>query len=123
VTLEVVSEAKRVGLDLLTLCSHTSHALQPLDVSVFKPFKQHFHEYRDFWTSRNLNQPTIKHILAQWVVLSLRKALSVNNIQNGFSSSGIFPLNRHAIDNFFTTAATYQGGGSEGSGGEGSFPT
>jgi hypothetical protein len=33
VTLEVVMEAKRVGLDLLTLPSHTSHALQPLDVS------------------------------------------------------------------------------------------
>jgi hypothetical protein len=39
VTLEVVLEAKRVGLDLLTLPSYTSHALQPLDVSVFKPFK------------------------------------------------------------------------------------
>ena len=41
-TLEVVLEAKRVGLDLLTLPSHTSHALQPLDVLVFKPFKHHF---------------------------------------------------------------------------------
>jgi hypothetical protein len=60
VTLEVVMEAKRVGLDLLTLPSHTSHALQPLDVSVFKPFKQHFREYRDFWTSRNLDQRATK---------------------------------------------------------------
>jgi hypothetical protein len=47
-TIEVVVEAKRVGLHLLTLPSHTSHALQPLDVSAFKPFKQHFQEYRDF---------------------------------------------------------------------------
>jgi hypothetical protein len=42
VTLEVVQEAKSVGLDLLTLPSHTSYALQPLDVVVFRPFKQHF---------------------------------------------------------------------------------
>jgi hypothetical protein len=51
VTLEVVLEAKRMGLDLLTLPCHTSQALQPLDVLVFKQFKQHFCEYRDFWTS------------------------------------------------------------------------
>jgi hypothetical protein len=47
-------EAKRVGLDLLTLPFHTSHALQPLDVSIFKSFKKNFREYKDFWTSRNL---------------------------------------------------------------------
>jgi hypothetical protein len=34
VSVEVVQEARRVGLDLLTFPSHTSHALQPLDVSV-----------------------------------------------------------------------------------------
>jgi hypothetical protein len=100
-------EAKRVGLDLLTLPSHISHALQPLDISVFKPFKQHFHEYMDFWISRNLNQPATKQTLAQWVALSLRKALSVTNIQNGFSSTGIFPFNRQALAKYFTVLATY----------------
>jgi hypothetical protein len=39
VSIEVVLEERRVGLDLLTLLVHTSHALQPLDVSVFKPFQ------------------------------------------------------------------------------------
>jgi hypothetical protein len=48
VTLDVVQEARAAGLDLLTLPSHTSHALQPLDVSVFKPFKTFFREYRNF---------------------------------------------------------------------------
>jgi hypothetical protein len=42
VSVEVVQEARRAGLDLLTLPSYTSHALQPLDVSIFKPFKQFF---------------------------------------------------------------------------------
>jgi hypothetical protein len=63
VTLDVLHEVRVVGLDLLTLPSHTSHALQPLDVSVFKPFKTFFKKYRDFWTSRNLNQVVTKHIL------------------------------------------------------------
>jgi hypothetical protein len=64
VTLDVVQEARVVGLDLLTLPSYTSHALQPLDVSVFKPFKTFFREYRDFWTSRHLNQIVTKQIPA-----------------------------------------------------------
>jgi flagellar biosynthesis GTPase FlhF len=111
VTLEVVMEAKRVGLDLLTLPSHTSHALQPLDVSVFKPFKQHFWEYRDFWTSRNLNQPATKQTLAQWVALSLNKALSERNIRSGFAATRIFPFDRHAVDKFLSVSRTYKEAG------------
>ena len=48
VNMEVVQVAKRTRLDLLTFPSHTSHALQPLAVSVFKPFKQFFWQYRDY---------------------------------------------------------------------------
>ena len=76
VTLEVVHEAKSIGLDLVTLPSHTSQALQPLDVSVFKPFKQHFRAYRDYWCNRNLTQAASKETLSHWVSLALRKALS-----------------------------------------------
>lgn len=64
VTLEVVMEVKKVGMHFLILPTHTSQALQPLYISVFKPFKQHFCEYRDFWTSCNLNQLATMQILA-----------------------------------------------------------
>jgi hypothetical protein len=76
VTLEVVREARQAGLYLLTLPSRTSHALQPLDVTVFKPFKSHFREFRNFRTPRNMHQKATKEILAQWVSLGLKKALS-----------------------------------------------
>ena len=46
ISLEVVQEARNARLDLLTLPGHTSHAMQPLDVSVFKLFKTFFKEYR-----------------------------------------------------------------------------
>jgi hypothetical protein len=39
VTIDVVKIAHNVGLDLLILPSHTSHAMQPLDIACFKPFK------------------------------------------------------------------------------------
>lgn len=85
-------------MDLVTLPAHTSHALQPLDVSIFKTFKQHFREYRDFWSSKYLNEAASKDTMAQWVSLALRKALSSSNIKKGFSATGIFPLNFNAVD-------------------------
>ena len=39
VTLEVVRTAMESGLDIISLPSHTSHALQPLDVACFAPFQ------------------------------------------------------------------------------------
>jgi hypothetical protein len=42
VTLETIGLAKEFGLDMITLPSHTSHALEPLDVSCFEPFKTTF---------------------------------------------------------------------------------
>jgi hypothetical protein len=39
VTFEAISQAKEINLDMITLPSHTSHVLQPLDVSCFNPFK------------------------------------------------------------------------------------
>jgi hypothetical protein len=42
VTLDVIKEASVAGFDLLILPAHTLHALQSLDVAIFKPFKQHF---------------------------------------------------------------------------------
>jgi hypothetical protein len=56
VTLGVVHKARQTGLDLLTLLSHTSHTLQPLDVSIFRPFKCAFGGYKDVWTLHHMGQ-------------------------------------------------------------------
>ena len=112
-TLEVIQEARSAGLDILTLPSHTSHALQPLDVAVFKPFKQYFREYRDFWTSRNMQQPAGKETLAQWVSLALKKALSPGNIKSGFGGAGILPLNPTAIDGQLAPSTVFENAANE----------
>jgi hypothetical protein len=88
VSVEVVKEAKRANLGLFTLPSYISHALQPLDVSVFKPFKQFFWQFGDFWMSRNFNEEASKDTLAQWVSLSLKKALTEGNIKKGSATLG-----------------------------------
>ena len=80
VTLEVVIKAMDVGLDLLTLPSHTSHCLQPLDVSIFASFKKSFKRYRDAWVMKNRGKGACKENLAMWVSLGLQRALTKSNI-------------------------------------------
>jgi hypothetical protein len=42
VILKTIGQVQTFGLNMITLPSHTSHALQPLDVSYFKPFNTAF---------------------------------------------------------------------------------
>lgn len=97
VSIDTVQEARRQGIDLITLPSHTSHAMQPLDVSLFKPFKVAFKAYRDYWTYKSAGASARKENLAQWVSLALRRALTVENIQHGFRACGIWPWDGTAM--------------------------
>ncbi len=52
---------------MITLPSHTSHALQPLDVSCFKPFKTTFRKVRDATMFKSNHIELNKIIIAGWV--------------------------------------------------------
>jgi hypothetical protein len=47
VTLKSIEQAQAFGLDMITLPFHTSHALQPLNVTCFEPFKTTFKKEGD----------------------------------------------------------------------------
>jgi hypothetical protein len=58
VTLEAIEQVQEFGLDMITLPSHTSHALQLLNVACFKPFKTTFRNERDItMVKRNYIKP------------------------------------------------------------------
>lgn len=107
VTLEVVEKARSEGLDIITLPSHTSHRLQPLDVSIFKPFKVVFRACRDRWTIDNKGKGARKEELAEWVSMGLKKALTVAKITKGFAATGIWPLRPTAMEPFMHPSTCY----------------
>jgi hypothetical protein len=98
VTVDVVHRARVVGLHLLILPSHCSHAMQTLDAVIFKPFKGVFRVYRDAWTIQNRDRGARKEVLASWTSKALKRALIVENDQAGFRKTGIYPLNSSALD-------------------------
>ena len=107
VTLEIVQKVKSAGLDIITLPSHTSHRLQPLDVSIFKPFKVAFQACRDRWTMGNKGQTARKEELAEWVAEGLKKALTSTKIQKGFVATGIWPLQSTAMEQYMVPSSCY----------------
>ncbi len=63
----MLKHAQVFRLHMITLPSHTSHALQPLDVSCFKPFKTTFRKVKDATMFKSNHIKLNKIILARWV--------------------------------------------------------
>ena len=97
ITLEVVTLAMNSGLDIISLPSHTSHVLQPLDVSCFKLFKTAFRQIRDSWTLLNKGKRVGKKDLCEWTSQAFEKSLTTKNIKCGFRKTGIWSFNEHAV--------------------------
>ncbi len=67
---------KDFGLDMITLPSHTSYALQSLNVSCFKPFKIAFRKVKDIIMSKSNHMELDKIILTRWVDQALAQSLT-----------------------------------------------
>ena len=88
---------KKTGLSCWLFHPHCSHALQPLDVSVFGPYKRTFAKSQNEWLqSHPGGRISIKEI-AKLSASAFSSAFTRQNIISGFSATGIFPFNRTAI--------------------------
>ena len=73
-----------LGLDIVSLPSHTSHGLQLLDVAAFKPFKTTFRKQRDLWSLKSKNRVVEKQDLCEWTSKALKAALTPSKVKVGF---------------------------------------
>jgi hypothetical protein len=99
VTLETIKHAKKFGLNMITLPSHTSHALQPLNVFCFKPFKTTFRKVKDVVMSKSNHMKPNKITLARWVDQALEQSFTKQNIKFRFRITCIWLLNPKVMDN------------------------
>lgn len=85
------------NIEIFCLPPHTTHALQPLDRSVFGPFNKAY----DTACSEFLSQSPYHAVNKQTFPSLFKKAwesgVNKENIMNGFRSCGIVPFNRDAI--------------------------
>ena len=97
-TLDLVDVARANDVILFCLPPHTTHALQPLDVSVFKSLKDNFYKSVRALSFVKKNFTVSKRDFASVVKGPFEKSFSMSNIKAGFAKTGIFPFNPDAVE-------------------------
>ncbi|KAJ2937607.1 hypothetical protein O0L34_g12947 [Tuta absoluta] len=93
----IVEAADEHDIVLYCLPSNTTHELQPLDKSVNKSFEHHWNDETLSFLYQN---PDKKITKAQFNSIFSRlwsKCMTLDNIQNGFKATGLYPFNPDAI--------------------------
>ena len=91
ITANVIAHCMKHTIDLLILPPHTSHVLQPLDVSVFSPLKRALAIETD--AASRVDAGRIAR--SEWTRMYIRAreiALRESNITSGFRATGLWPL-------------------------------
>ena len=96
------------GIVLLTLPSHCSHKLQPLDRTVFGPFKKYVNTASDDWMKSNPGKTTCIYDIPGIVKKVLPFAATPTNVQKGFKVCGICSFDREifSADDFLASSVT-----------------
>lgn len=107
VSYECLELARSSGVTMVTLPPHCSHKLQPLDVSVYGPFKRYYNAACDDWVVDNPRPMQINDI-ASLVGRAYPLAFTQSNIMSGFAACGIEPLNADVFhdDDFIASSVT-----------------
>lgn len=93
--LPVIDFCKDNDIVLLSLPPLCSHKLQPLDRSVYGPFKKFVNREMDQWMTMHPGSRMTIYDIPQIVAGALPDAVSPQNIMSGFNVSGIWPFDRN----------------------------
>lgn len=94
---KAVAFGEEEGVHIFVLPAHTSHFLQPLDVTVFKSFKTHYEKALAYHPLKNEGSLPSKDTIAAITKVPWELAFSEKNVRSGFRRSGIFPLSLKAM--------------------------
>ena len=93
ISLSAVDKARENGIVFLTIPPHTSHKLQPLDRTCFEPFKKAYNKAMDNWIRSYPAKTVTIYDIPRFAAEAHNKAFTPENINSGFSCTGIFPYN------------------------------
>ncbi|CAI6355815.1 unnamed protein product [Macrosiphum euphorbiae] len=97
VDLKLVEIARNNNVTIILLPPHSSHLLQPMDLSVFKSIKTVWDQRLCSWNRSHQGQKLPKQDLSR-IICSNWAQLDTKIIENGFRKAGIYPFNRNAVN-------------------------
>jgi 4-hydroxybenzoate polyprenyltransferase len=92
-TTEFMWECFSNNIQLLFLPPHTSHVLQPLDLSIFSSLKTSYRKHVGFLSVHTDSTPIRKRNFLQCYYKARCDALTAKNIKAGWKAGGLWPVN------------------------------
>lgn len=92
ISLEVINKARDSGVFLITFPPHSSHRLQPLDVSVYGPLKTRYNQTCAEYMTSNAGKPITIYNIAELSAKAYIEAFNKANLIKGFEKTGIWSL-------------------------------
>lgn len=96
---DLLSFANDNGIIMICLPPHTTHWLQPLDRSIFKPMKCYYYEAVNVWVRNNPGQSLGKCEFGKLFNTAWGKSATPSNAANGFRAYCLYPLDPDAVPN------------------------
>lgn len=95
---------------MITFPPHTSHKLQPLDISVYGPLKCYYNQAVEAWLLNNKGKTFDIYSVVEALGTAFPRAFTPSNIISGFRKSGIFPFDEAIFtdDEFLSSYVTDQ---------------
>ncbi|KAJ0177675.1 hypothetical protein K1T71_006548 [Dendrolimus kikuchii] len=97
ISLEGVKYAQEHHIVILTIPSHSSHKLQPLDIAIHSHLKNKYAEECAKWISQHPGRHITQFQVASIFNTAFKHTATLSNAELGFKASRIFPF----VDNLF----------------------
>lgn len=90
------------GIVLLSLPPHTSHRMQPLDVTFFGPLKTAYNKECDLYMASNVGRRITQYEVVELFTKAFNRISNIEKAANGFRAAGIWPLDTTKFDEIFS---------------------
>ena len=95
---EFIRFAAQKGVIVFALPPNTTHISQPLDGVCFKALKQCWDEQCNSFMSDNPGKTVTLYQFSELFAAAWKKAMTPQNITSSFRATGVFPVNRQALE-------------------------
>lgn len=99
ISIDIFNFCKQNGIVMVTIPPHTSHRLQPLDVTFFSSLKAAFNRECDLFMKSRVYEKISPYELAELFNKAYMKVATMDKGQSGFKSCGIWPFNPDKFNN------------------------
>lgn len=96
ISIDLIEKAQEHNVTILKIPPHSSHLLQPLDLSVMKPLKDVWDQELVKWQRLHVAAKLPKKEFSR-LISEIWDHLDPQIIKNGFSKGGIYPFNRESV--------------------------